>query len=61
MRWTSEAELEHIQENANINVPDQYKSAYKELIVKYFKVISIGKTDLELVKDFLHKIHLRNN
>jgi hypothetical protein len=53
--------LEHIQENANINVSDQCKSAYKELIVKYFKVISIGKTDLELVKDFLHKIHLRNN
>ncbi len=43
MRWTTEAKLEHIKENANINIPDQYKTTYTDLILKHFKVEALEK------------------
>jgi hypothetical protein len=46
MRWTTEAKREHIEEHANINVPEQYKSQYEDMRLKHFKVVSIGKNDL---------------
>jgi hypothetical protein len=61
MRWTQEAKLDNIKENAHINVPDQYKLPFTDLILKHFKVVSIGKTDLGRAKDFFHKIHLKDN
>jgi hypothetical protein len=39
--WTDEAKLEHIKENAKINVPREYKSEYENLILKHFKIVSI--------------------
>jgi hypothetical protein len=31
------------------------------LIMKHFKIVSIGKNDLGRVKDFFHKIHMKDN
>ena len=36
--WTEEAKRDHINENANINVPNQYKRRYEDLILKHFKI-----------------------
>jgi hypothetical protein len=55
LRWTDQAKLEQIKENANINVPGEYKPEYDKLILKHFKIVSIGKNDLGRVKYFLHK------
>jgi hypothetical protein len=52
LRWTNEAKLEHIKENANFNVPREYKSEYEKLILKYLKIVSMGKNHLGQVKDF---------
>ena len=46
---------------ANINVPKEYKGRYKHLLVKHFQAISVQKNDLWRVKDFYHKIHLKEN
>ncbi len=59
--WTEEAKMEHIDEHANINVPSSYTSKYKKLLLKHFKIISIDKTDLGRVRNFFHKIHLKDN
>ena len=34
---------------------------YKQLLVKHFKAISINKKDLGRVKDFFHKIYIKDN
>jgi hypothetical protein len=52
MKWTTEAKREHTKENANINVPEQYKSQFEDLIMRHFKVVGIGKNYLDRVKDF---------
>jgi hypothetical protein len=31
------------------------------MILKYFEIISINKSDLGRVKDFFHKIHVKDN
>ena len=59
--WTSEAKSEHTENLANINVPHEYKARYKALLVKHFDAISIDKNDLGRVKDFFHKIHMKDN
>jgi hypothetical protein len=55
------AKREHINENANINVPQPYKAKYEDLILRHSKIASTGKNDLGRVKDFLHKIHMMGN
>ncbi len=45
----------------NINVPEQYRSQYEDMILKHFKVVTIGKNNLGRVKDFFHKIHLKDH
>jgi hypothetical protein len=60
-KWcTDEAKRENITEHSNINEPSQYKSKYQELILKHFNIVSIGKNNLGRVKDFFHKIHLKD-
>ena len=44
--WTEEAKREHINESANINVFTQFERKYEDLILKHFKIVSIGKNDL---------------
>ena len=59
--WTTEAKSEHIENLANLNVPPEYRARYKALLVKHFDAISIDKNDLGRVKDFFHKIHMKDN
>jgi hypothetical protein len=58
---TKKAKLEHRKENANINVPHHYRARCEALIVKHFKVVSIGKIDLGRVKQNFPKIHMKDN
>ena len=60
-RWTDAAKSEHIDNLANFNVPSEYKARYKQLLMKHFQVISVDKNDLGRVKDFFHKIHMKDN
>ncbi len=59
--WTEEAKMEHIIAHANINVPGSYMSRYQNLLLKHFNIVSIDKSDLGRVKNFFHKIHLKDN
>ena len=59
--WTEDAKKEHILEHANINVPTQYQAKYQNLLLKHFSIVSINKSDLGRVKNFFHKIHLKDN
>jgi hypothetical protein len=59
--WNDEAKMDHIKEHANINVPASYTSKYQKLLLKHFNIVSIDKTDLDRVKNFFHKIHLKDN
>jgi hypothetical protein len=59
--WTEEAKRDHIIEHANVNVPAQYRTKYQNLLIKHFGIVSINKSDLGRVKDFFHKIHLKDN
>jgi hypothetical protein len=57
---TDEAKMEHIKEHANINLPSLYMSRYQNLLLKHLNIVSIDKLDLGRVKDFFHKIHLKD-
>jgi hypothetical protein len=59
--WTNEAKMEHFKEHANINVLSSYMAIYKNLLLKHFSIVSINKSDLGRVKNFFHKIHLKDN
>ena len=60
-KWTTEAKQEHVDNLANISLPQEYKAQYKQLLVKHFAAISIDKNDLGIVKGFFHKIHVKDN
>jgi hypothetical protein len=47
-----------MREHANISVPSQYKN--KAFIFKPFKIVIKGKNDLGRVKDFFHKMHMKD-
>ena len=50
-----------IEENARINVPDQYQELYMELLKKNHAVFSRNKTDLGRSDFIQHEIHLKTN
>jgi hypothetical protein len=50
-----------IKEHANINVPSPYMARYQNLLLKHLNIVSIDKSDLGRVKNFFHKIHLKDN
>ena len=60
-QWTTEAKREHMDKLAYMNLPQEYKEKYKHLLLKHFDAISINKNDLGRVKDFFHKIHMKDN
>ena len=60
-KWTTKAKQEHKEKLANMNVPQEYKVKYKQLLVKHFDAISIDKNVLGRVEDFFHKIHMKDN
>lgn len=49
-----------IREMANLNVPDEYRKRYTELLLKHHFVISSDKNDLGQCKTFYHDIQLRD-
>ena len=51
----------HIKSKANLNVPDQFKSKYVDILFKHRAAISIGKHDLGCAKNFQHRIYLKDN
>jgi hypothetical protein len=59
--WAEEAKMDHIMENAHINMPTSYMSKYRNLLLKHLSIVSIDKSDLGRVKHFFHKIHLKDN
>ena len=52
---------EFILKNANVNVPQQFKDQYIQLLLKHHSVFSIDKNDLGRSDLVQHKIHLKNN
>jgi hypothetical protein len=51
---------QEIQNRVNLNVPQQFKQAYLNLLFKYKHVISNSKTDLGRSKNYHHRIHLKD-
>ncbi len=50
-----------IEQKVNLNVPENYKQRYIEILFKHQATISIKKMDLGRAKNFTHKIHLKAN
>ncbi len=51
---------EDISKRCHLQVPDQFKEKYLDLLYKYQEAISIDKYDLGLARNYKHKIHLKN-
>ena len=51
---------QEIQQRANLNVPDDFKPQYLQLLYKYRRVISTSKTDLGRCKTYKHRLHLKD-
>ncbi len=52
---------EEIANKAHLNVPDQFKQRYIDILFKHQQAISVNKYDLGLAKSFQHQIHLKDN
>jgi hypothetical protein len=52
---------EEIAAKAHLNVPNEYKQRYIDILCKHQKAISANKYDLGLASNFKHKIHLKDN
>jgi len=50
-----------IAAKANLNVPNEYKDKYVNILYKHQKAISANKYDLGLASNYKHKIHLKDN
>jgi hypothetical protein len=50
-----------IAAKANLNVPNEYKDRYVDILYKHQKAISANKYDLGLDSHYKHKIHLKDN
>ncbi len=51
---------EDIARHCNLQVPDEFKAQYLDLLFKYQEAISIDKYNLGLARNYKHKIHLKN-
>ena len=51
---------EEIAKRCHLQVPEQYKGEYLDLLYKYQGAISTDKFDLGLARNYKHKIHLKN-
>ena len=52
---------QEIQDRANLNVPDQFKEQYLQLLQKHQKVISPSKTDLGRCKTYKRRLYLKDD
>jgi len=52
---------EDIAQKAHLNVPEEYKQKYIDILYKHQAAISVNKMDLGRAKNFTHKIHLKDN
>jgi hypothetical protein len=50
-----------IEQKANLNVPQELKQKYVDILYKHQAAISMNKMDLGRAKNFTHKIHLKDN
>jgi len=50
-----------IATKAHLNVPNEYKQRYIDILYRHQKAISVNKYDLGLASNFKHKIHLKDN
>ncbi len=46
---------------AHLNVPQEFKNKYINILYKHQQAISVNKYDLGLATNFKHKIHLKDN
>ncbi len=53
--------MKKLLKKAHLNVPDQYKQKYIDILFKHQAAISVNKMDLGHAKNFTHKIHLKDN
>jgi len=49
------------RQTCHLQVPDEFKAQYLDLLFKYQEAISIDKYDLGLARNYKHKIHLKND
>jgi hypothetical protein len=52
---------EEIAQKAQLNVPEEYKQKYIDILYKHQSAISVKKMDLGHAKNFTYKIHLKDN
>ncbi len=52
---------EEIAAKANLNVPNEFKDKYVNILYKHQKAISANKYNLGLASNYKHKIHLKDN
>jgi len=49
-----------IARRCNLQVPEEFKERYLDILFKHQEAISINKYDLRLAKNNKHQIHLKN-
>jgi hypothetical protein len=52
---------EEIQRRCHLQVPEEFKEQYLDILCKNQDALSINKYDLGLAKDFKHKIYLKSH
>ncbi len=52
---------EEIAAKSHLNVPNEYKQKYVDILYRHQKAISVNKYDLGLASNFKHRIHLKDN
>ncbi len=52
---------EEIAAKANLNVPNEYKDRYVNILYKHQEAISANNYDLCLASNYKHRIHLKDN
>jgi hypothetical protein len=53
--------MRKIAQKAHLNVPNEFKQKYIDILYKHQAAISVNKMDLGQAKTFTHKIHLKDN
>jgi hypothetical protein len=52
---------DEIANKAHLNVPEEFKQRYIDILFKHQAAITVNKMDLGHAKNFTHKIHLKDN
>jgi hypothetical protein len=52
---------DEIAAKTHLNVPNEYKQKYTDILYKHQKAISVNKYELGRAISFKHKIHLKDN